>query len=378
MKGFLRFFRQLKWRTAGAHMAVVIVGVAVALVTARIMSAALVPSSIQSQVASLSQAQGQEAIAEATAALSSAFDQAVFTAVGLAALAAIVTGIASSLLLAGHILRPVQEISASSQRIADGRYDERVAVPELEELAALAENFNQMAEALQDVERQRVALIANVAHELRTPLTALGAYLEGLMDGLLPADPETFAQMSRETRRLKRLVDDLQALSRVESGQFELQMEAVDVREIASRVSRQLLPQAESKDLTLRLNEPATLARAMADPDRVAQILTNLLGNAIHYTPEGGNIAIDFSEGAEAVRVAVSDTGIGIPADALPFVFERFFRVEHSHARRSGGSGIGLTIARRLARDMNGELLAESAGPGQGSTFILSLARAEA
>lgn len=370
--------RKLKWRIAAAHMAVVIVGVAVALLAAWIIATALVPSSIQSQLATLRQAQSQEAIGRATEALTAAFGRTVFTAVALAALGAIVTGVASSLLLARHILRPLQAIGTSSQRIADGRYDQRVAVPDVEELAALAVNFNQMAAALQDVERQRVALIANVAHELRTPLTALGGYLEGLMDGLLPADPETFAQMSQETRRLKRLVDDLQALSRVEAGQVPLEMERVDLRQIVTRVYNQLLPQAGSKDLAVRLHPPSTTAQVMADPDRVAQILTNVLGNAIHYTPEGGTITVEFSGSRETVSVSVSDTGIGIPADALPFVFERFYRADRSRAHRSGGSGIGLTIARRLARDMNGELRAESEGPGKGSTFVLSLARADA
>jgi histidine kinase len=270
------------------------------------------------------------------------------------------------------ILRPLKEITQSSQRIANGHYDERIAVPNSDELAAVAINFNQMAEALERIEQQRIALIGNVSHELRTPLTGIEGYLEGVMDGVMPNDTETFAQMYQEVRRLRRLVDDLQALSRVEAGQISLRLEPFDLIPVIERIINQLQPQAMAESLTVKFEGPATQS-VCADPDRTAQVLLNLIGNAIRYTPEGGRVTIKVSRQQRLVQMMVQDTGIGIPAESLPYIFERFYRVEQSRSRSSGGSGIGLTIARHLAWAMGGELTAASDGPGTGSTFLFSL-----
>lgn len=301
------------------------------------------------------------------------FRAAVFQALVAAALAATVVGVGASVLLAREILRPLSDLARSSRRIADGHYDERVVVPSADELAEVAHNFNAMAEALAQVEQQRVALIGNVAHELRTPLAGLEGYLEGMLDGVLPSDPETIGAMQHEVRRLRRLVDDLQQLSRVEAGQVQLQTERFDLLPVVQRVVAQLRPQllGQRLDVENDIGRPPLMVRA--DPDRTAQILINLVGNAIRYTSEDGAITVRLSRGSGQVSVAVEDTGAGIPAEALPYVFERFYRVDHSRSRSSGGSGIGLTIARHLAWAMGGDITAESAGPGQGSTFTLTL-----
>jgi len=369
----LNLFRRLQWRIVAAHMVVVIVGVTVILLMARVTTQYLVPASVQARVADLAEAQDPAAVARATTALLDTFRNSIFTAVLVAALGAIVAGLVSGLVLARQILRPLQEIASSSQRIADGRYSERVAVPGSDELAVVATHFNQMAQALEEVEEQRIRLIGNVAHELRTPLTALSGYLEGLMDGLFPSDPETFADMYQEVRRLQRLVDDLQALSRVEAGRISLKMEPFALRPVVERVVSQLRPQAESKDLGLTGDYPADPATVCADPDRTAQVLVNLVGNAIRYTPEGGSITVRVEAAKRQVDVLVEDTGIGIPAEDLPYLFERFYRVDPSRSRHSGGSGIGLTIARHLAWAMGGDLTASSRGKGEGSTFTLTL-----
>lgn len=373
----LNVFRQLKWRIVATHMIVVIVGVAVILIMAWVTTQHLVPASVQARVADLARAQDPEAVTQATTALLDTFRDSIFTAVLVAALGAIIAGLVSGLLLARQILRPLQEIASSSQRIADGRYSERVAVPSNDELGKVATHFNQMAQALEEVEEQRIRLIGNVAHELRTPLAAISGYLEGLMDGLFPSDPETFADMDQEVRRLQRLVDDLQALSRVESGRISLRVETFMLRPVVERVVSQLRPQAESKELRLTIECPVASTTVCADPDRTAQVLVNLIGNAIHYTPEGGTITVSVEDGEEHVAVLVKDTGIGIPAEALPYLFERFYRVDASRSRSSGGSGIGLTIARHLAWAMGGDLTASSPGRGQGSTFTLTLPGAE-
>jgi histidine kinase len=193
------------------------------------------------------------------------------------------------------------------------------------------------------------------------------------MDGLFTGDPETFAQMSQEVRRLHRLVDDLQALSLVEAGQISLHPGNFDLIPLVERVVTQLKPQAVAQGMELIVETEQPELSVNADPDRTAQVLLNLVGNAIRYTPEGGSIIVALSAANRMARVEVQDNGPGIPAEALPYIFERFDRVDRSRARRSGGSGIGLTIARHLVWAMGGDLTAASAGPNQGSTFTFTL-----
>jgi histidine kinase len=340
-------FRQLRWQIVAAQIVVVIVGVVTLTLTANWL-----------------------AVRSVDPALLPAFRAAVGKALLVAALAATLAGLLAALLLMRRLLQPLRAIAASSRRIAAGHYAERVAVPASDELAALAESFNQMAAALEQVEAQRIALIGNVAHELRTPLASLEGYLEGLVDGVIPDDPASFATMQHEVRRLKRLVNDLQTLSRVEAGQIELHIAPCDLAALVERVVAQLQLQLIDSGLTITVQ--ATSATVLADADRVAQIVLNLVGNAIRYTPAGGQITVRVDSDAAMARITVVDTGIGIPAEALPFLFERFYRVDPSRARTSGGSGIGLTIARHLAWAMGGELTAASPGPGQGSTFTLT------
>jgi histidine kinase len=361
----MNFWRQLRWRIIAAHMAVVLVGVTMLTLTVEL---------IISRVA----------IDHVTVEWVEMFRTAVMRSLLVAALAAATMGLVASFWLARQILRPLNEIARSSRRIAGGRYDERVAVPASDELAQVAGHFNLMAEALAQVEQQRVTLIGNVAHELRTPLSGLAGYLEGVMDGLLPADPETFAVMYQEVRRLRRLVNELQALSRVEAGQMELELQTFDLQAVVQQAVGQMRPQAEERRLQLEAGfaagtEPTLLV--YADPDRTAQVLLNLLSNAVRYTPEGGRVTVHAgpapaAPGERAARfaaVSVLDDGIGIPAESLPYLFERFYRVDPSRSRHSGGSGIGLAIARHLVWAMGGELTAHSDGPDQGSTFTFTL-----
>jgi histidine kinase len=301
------------------------------------------------------------------------FRSAIGQALAVAAVAATLAGLAASLLLVREILRPLRQLARSSQRIAAGHYDERVIVPASDELADVANSFNQMAAALETVEQQRITLIGNVAHELRTPLAGLEGYLEGLFDGVLPSDPETISAMQHEVRRLRRLVGDLQELSRVEAGQVSLRIEPLDLLALTQRVVAQLRPQLIGQCLEVVAEASIDSLLVVADADRTAQILINLVGNAIRYTPEDGCITVRLTTAGGHAQIAVEDSGVGIPPDALPYIFERFYRVDPSRSRSSGGSGIGLTIARHLAWAMGGELTAASAGTGQGSTFTLSL-----
>lgn len=376
MKDRIPFTRQLRWRIVATHLSVVLVGVVVVLLMANIITKQVIPDAVQTQISRLVLATTEPEVDAARSNLLDAFRTSIVTAVSVAAVGAIIAGIGSGLLLARQIIRPLQQISNSSKRIAEGRYSERVSIPDSKELASVAENFNQMAIALEHIEQQRVLMIGSVAHELRTPLAGLAGYLEGLMDGLIPNEPASFREMYQEVRRLHRLVDDLQALSRVESGQISLNMEGLELEPIVERVVNQLRPQAEASGISLAL-DPADSGQTLVcgDKDRIAQILLNLIGNAIRYTPEGGHVAVAIASRTHQVEIVVEDDGIGIPQEALPYIFERFFRVDTSRSRRSGGSGIGLTIARHLAWAMGGELTASSPGEGHGSTFTLTLPR---
>jgi histidine kinase len=363
----MKRFNQLSWRLVTAQMLVVIVGVVVLAITANLIGERIFAADLHDLLMSA------DSPAAIESALLASFRSAISQALLAAAAAAALVGLVTSMLLLRQILRPLNEIARGSRRIADGRYDERVAVPSSDELATVATSFNQMAASLAQTEHQRVNLIGNVAHELRTPLAGIEGYLEGLIDGVFAPEAATFGEIQHEVRRMRRLIDDLQALSHVEAGQVSLQLTEVDLTTIAQRTIAQLRPQTTASCLEVAVTSAATPLIVRADPDRLAQILLNLVGNAVRYTPEGGCITVRLSAEDRQARVEVIDTGIGISAEDLPLLFERFYRVDRSRARVSGGSGIGLTIARHLTWAMGGELSAASAGPGQGSTFTLTL-----
>jgi histidine kinase len=370
----MRRLIQLRWQLVAAQLLVVAVGVLMLATTANLLGSRIFAAALHDQLGRL----GVAGPAVVEAALLVGFRSAVSQALLVAGLAAAAVGLVTSALLLRQILRPLDAIARSSRRVADGRYDERVPVPASDELATVARSFNQMAANLEQVEQQRVALIGNVAHELRTPLTGIEGYLEGLVDGVFAPDAETFGVMQHEVRRLRRLVDDLQTLSHVEAGQVHLRLADVDLAAVARRVVGQLRPQTTASCLEVIVAPHTAPLIVRADPDRVAQILLNLIGNAVRYTPEGGCITVRLGAEREWGRVEVIDTGVGITPKDLPLVFERFYRIDRSRSRASGGSGIGLTIARHLAWAMGGELTAASAGLGQGSTFTLTLPRAQA
>jgi len=371
------FWRQLKWRIVATHMFVVVVGVGVILLMALLVTRYVVPGTVEKSVAELlinnADASDPADVSEATAVLMEPFRRSLLLSVLVAGACALLAGIVTSLLLVREILRPLRQIGSSSRRIAAGHYDERVAVPSSDELAQVATSFNEMAAELARVEETRVALIGDVSHELRTPLTSLSGYLEGVIDGLFPADDATMVMMSQEVRRMRRLVDDLQILSRVEAGQISLKLEAYDIRRSVEQVIVQLQPQWQAQSVAVKAELPADEIIVYADSDRVAQILTNLLGNAMAYTQEGGDILVTADVIGHFAQISVKDSGSGISQEQLPYLFERFFRADRSRARASGGSGIGLTISRHLAWAMGGELSAQSEGLGHGSTFQIKL-----
>ena len=295
-----------------------------------------------------------------------------------AIIASAIVAVAVSVFFSRGVVAPLRAMTDASQRIAAGHYDERVKINGGDELAQLGERFNQMAEKLEQVESMRRRLIGDVSHELRTPLTAIKGSMEGLMDGVLPATNETYQQIHAEADRLNRLVDDLQELSRVEAGSYHLDIKPVDVSSLVQTVAKRLSLQFESKRISLDLELAPGLTRVQADEDRAVQVLTNLVGNALQYTPENGKVIISVKQKNDEVQIAVKDSGIGIPPEHLAHIFDRFYRVDKSRSRQAGGgSGIGLTIARALVEAMGGRIWVESEGEGQGSAFTFTLKSAK-
>ncbi|MDQ7843941.1 MAG: ATP-binding protein [Armatimonadota bacterium] len=362
----VRGLRRLGPKLFISYVLIVVVGSLVLWTTAE----AVAPTAFSRHLRAMVGAMGQPHM---MADLFAAFLRAMNTALAVAATAAFLSAVAVSIFVTRRIVAPVRAMMTASARIADGRYGERVPVTSDDELGELAGQFNRMATALEQVERMRRDLIADVAHELRTPLASIAGYMEALIDGVLPAEPETFHRIRREASRLQRLVSDLQELSRVEAGQIPILPQPVEVRELADAAAARMRPQFEDKGVVLAVDIPRNLPRVLADPDRIGQVLTNLLGNALQHTPEGGRVTIQARREQGMVAIAVADTGAGIAPEHLPHLFDRFYRVDPSRARRSGGSGIGLTIARHLVERHGGSIRAESEGPGHGATFTFTI-----
>ena len=269
-----------------------------------------------------------------------------------------------------RILSPLQAVSRSTRRLAEGAYDQRIEPPAEPELAALANDVNALAGALHSTEQRRIRLISEVAHELRTPLSTIEGYIEGLLDGVFQPTEEIYAASGREVRRLKRLADDLSELSRAEEGTQPLTLESVDLVSLANLVAGNLETQARAKGIDLTVAGPSTPIILDIDRDRITQVLTNIVGNALTYTDPGGRITVAIRTRASSAIVEVADTGRGLTADQLSAVFERFYRANHTGP---GGSGIGLTIALAITRRHGGDITAASPGPGEGSTFTVTL-----
>lgn len=309
-----------------------------------------------------------EAMAESTLA---AFTDAMRQALIAASVIAVVTATVVSLAVAARIARPISALAAAARRVAGGHYAERVPSAEPGEIGELAASFNDMASSLESTERRRLQLVGDVAHELRTPLTTLDGYLEGLEDGVIEPTADTWRLLRAETGRLTRLVTDLSDLWHAEVRQLRLSIDVIDAAEVAAEVAERFAPQARARGI--RLDVSADRAVAYADRDRVAQIVSNYLSNAIRHAPESSTITLATLQLAAGARLSVTDAGPGLAPDQVEAVFERFYRVDAARSRVAGGSGIGLAIVRALAEAMGGRAWAESAGPGRGATFVLEL-----
>jgi len=276
--------------------------------------------------------------------------------------------------LARRIARPLSRLAGAAQAVAAGDLGQEVPEdPAIPELDVLGRTFNSMTASLRQSDRLKTAFISDVTHELRTPLTVIKGTIETLQDGALDdleARGPFLESMNRETERLIRLVNDLLVLTRTDGGALNLRLGAVDLAELAQARCRHLQGAADKRQVRLRVaavdEEPFTIS---ADADRMAQVLDNLLDNAVRYSPTGGEVTVSLARDGDEVVCRVSDHGAGIPAEHLPFIFERFYRADPSRERgREGGSGLGLSIVRGLVQAQGGSVSAESAA-GQGTTI---------
>lgn len=302
--------------------------------------------------------------------------QIVFNAIGRffiwGGLVALVIGLLITFFLSRRILAPVKSLTLAAKRLGQGDFSQRVQSKDKSEVGELAQTFNAMAGDLERAEQLKRNMVADVAHELRTPLSNIRGYLEAIRDGIKKPDTDTIHSLDEEVTLLSRLVDDLQELSLVEAGELKLVCQAENIGELIKQTVAGVQAQATTKGLSVSIDLADKLLLVNVDSQRISQVLRNLLDNAVAHTAKGGTIMVTAKQEGSWVEVAVIDTGEGIPAEDLPYIFERFYRVDKSRARATGGSGLGLTIAKRLVEAHGGKIEVQSE-PGKGSCFTFTL-----
>lgn len=269
------------------------------------------------------------------------------------------------------IAHPLQELANASERVAAGHYDQRVPVTGPSEVRAVAEAFNNMTEEVQRTQQAQHDFLANVSHDLKTPLTSIRGYSQAIMDGAANNPVQAAHIIYDEAGRLNRMVTELTDLARLQAGRLSLEMVEIDVGQITAAVSERLMIVARDKGITFDVSA-APMPPVLGDGDRLAQVLMNLIGNAIKYTPAGGRIHVETRVTNGGVDVVIRDNGIGIPADELPRIFERFYQVDKARGPERG-TGLGLAIAHEIVQAHGGRLDVASAGVGRGATFSLWL-----
>ncbi len=354
-----------------SYVAVVIAGAATAFATTRLLAPRLFEAQMSMMAGMTSgdwSMMGGSANAQSVrAAYTSSLNGALL--IGMAVALLIAGG--AALLVTRRLMQPLTAVRQATRRIADGEYLWRVPLPREPEMAALAADVNTLAANLAATEQRRTRLLGDVAHEMRTPLTTLDGYVEGMIDGVFSPDPATLDALTAELRRLQRLADDLSALSRAQEQRFDLKLGPTDLVALVRAAATRLAPQFDDGQVRLVVGTTPAV-RASVDADRVTQVVTNLLGNALVATPPGGSVTIDIQHDAQNATIRVQDNGVGLNAEDLTRVFERFYRAPGA-TRRSKGSGVGLTIAREIAHAHGGSLTVSSEGLAQGATFTLTL-----
>ncbi|MCO6450085.1 MAG: HAMP domain-containing histidine kinase [Caldilineales bacterium] len=302
----------------------------------------------------------------------SAFLERFRLAVVLSALGATLVALLLGILLARTISRPVRELTVATQRVAQGELGHAVAVRSQDEVGELAQSFNQMSADLARASQLRRQMTADIAHDLRTPLSVILGYTEALSDGKLPGNPEIFEIMHDEASHLKILIDDLRTLSLADAGELSLDRQPTPPLLMLERTAAAHAAEAESKQIRIRVQAADDVPSVDVDPERMAQVLGNLVSNALRYTPADGEISLSADSAADEVHLQVRDTGQGITPEALPNIFERFYRGNAARNIQEGESGLGLAIAKSLVEAHGGRIWVESK-LGVGTTFTIAL-----
>lgn len=374
MRRIRKLQTELRWKIMASYLIVVVVSV----ITLMIAAEAAIPTAFRRHMLSMqawmAQSGSSHEMQSMAADLFGNFRVAVTEAMLVSSAVGLLTALLLSIFVSRLVVNPVGQMMHASRRIAAGNYRERVTVSGEDELARLATSFNQMAATLEQTETMRRNLIADVAHELRTPLASIKGYMEGLMDGVLPTNAETYQLVYSEAERLERLVHNLHELSQVEAGAFSLSRQPTNINQVIEQVITRLRPQFDEKALDIHLELDRSLPAVSVDSDMISQVLINLVGNALQYTPSGGRVVVSSTLVAEkhslpGIQVCVRDNGIGLATADQPHIFTRFYRVDRSRSRVGGGSGIGLTIVKHLVEAHQGQVWVDSPGLGQGSTF---------
>ena len=289
----------------------------------------------------------------------------------MAAIIALVLGI----FLSRTLTRPIRELTRATHAVSEGNFAQQVPIRSNDELGELAKAFNKMSTELSRSVNARKQMTADIAHELRTPLSLILGHAEAVHDGVLPPTRENFEIIREEAARLEHLINDLRTLSLADAGELTMALQIIEPERLLQEVAALYQYQAQRKNISLELDIPMPLPNIEVDPGRMTQVITNILDNAMHHTPEGGRIILSARQTDEHVELAVQDSGPGVPAENLDQIFQRFYRTDASRQREGvgpGGSGLGLAIARSIVRAHNGQLLAESES-GKGLRVIIRL-----
>jgi signal transduction histidine kinase len=302
------------------------------------------------------------------------FLERVKQAIVFGALGAMAMALLLGVLLARTLTRPIRELTAATRLVAQGDLGRQVTVRSKDELGQLTASFNRMSRDLARTNKLRRQMTADIAHDLRTPLSVILGYTEALSDGKLQGTPEMYEVLYSEAQHLRYLIEDLRILSLADAGELPLTRQRIAPRVLLERTAVAHGVRAEQRDISLHVDAPADLPAVEVDPDRMAQVLGNLVANAMRYTPAGGRIVLAAESDANAVTLHVQDDGAGIAPDDLPYVFERFYRGDKSRQQLDGESGLGLAIVKSLVEAHGGTVSAEST-LGEGTTFTITIPR---
>ena len=364
----LRPTDRLAARLFAAQALIVVVGALTLVLVAVLVAPGLFRGHVSPMMGSMSSQMSRD--------LDQALAATLLLSLAIAVGAALLASLAVSWFITRRLTAPVTQMAAVAGRIASGDYAARVPASRLGvEFATLDNAFNRMTSALEDTERRRRELLADLAHELRTPIATVDSFLEGIEDDVIPANADTWRTMREQTSRLRRLVDDIDSVSRAEERQLDLRPHTLHLDHVVDEAVRAAAVAFADKGVILEHRPHPTPVAVQADPDRLREILDNLLGNALRHTPPTGAVTVTTTTRPHEVDVSVTDTGEGIAAEHLNHLFDRFYRADPARSRHGGGSGIGLTIARALAQAHGGNLRASSDGVGRGAVLTLTLPR---